>query len=48
MSSKSKKANKDSQAIVYAWLSDFDPQKVKGEVLESNIEYLEKTMAKLS
>jgi len=41
-----KRENKDSQALVYAWLSDFDPQKIKGNVLEENVEYLEKTIAR--
>ena len=42
-----KKENKDSQALVYAWLSDFEPQIVKNNVLEANIEYLEKTISRL-
>lgn len=42
-----KRENRDSQALVYAWLSDFDPQKIKGNVLEENVEYLEKTIARL-
>jgi hypothetical protein len=42
-----KKENQDNQALVYAWLSDFEPEKVKEQVLEANIEYLEKTMARL-
>ncbi len=45
--SKNKKNNQESQALVYAWLSDFEPKKVQGQVLESNIEYLEKTMTRL-
>lgn len=45
--SKEKRKNQDSQAIVYAWLSDFDPKVVQGNVLESNIEYLEKTISRL-
>ena len=42
-----KKNNQESQALVYAWLSEFEPNKVQGQVLESNIEYLEKTMSRL-
>ncbi len=44
---KDKQKAKDAQALVFKWLSDFDPTVVKGNVLDGNIEMLEKTIERL-
>jgi hypothetical protein len=42
-----KKKGKDSQALTFKWLSEFDPESVRGQVLDVNIVYLEKMMERL-
>lgn len=45
---KNKKSSKEeSQKLILGWLSNFDPNVVKGKVLDENIEYLQKTIDRL-
>lgn len=39
--------NEENMELVSKWLLDFDADVIKGQVLEQNIEYLEKTIKNL-